>query len=246
VIDFSALAGRYDELRPAGAGWQEVADASLAMLGQPSRLLDVGCGTGRFTVLAAERLGVRAWGIDPSDEMLAQARRRPGAARVGWKLGEAEHLPFKDGWFDAAHAHLVLHVLRDRDAAYCELARVLQPGGAVALASFRPEHFTGFYLNRYFPSIPEIDGARFPDPATVAAGLTAVGFADVRLVGIDQPIAPEPADLLERVRGRYISTLHLVPDDEYARGLELLERELGEGVRPSGTLRWVLIGGRRT
>ena len=130
MIDFSALAGRYDELRPAGAGWQEVADTTLGMLGQPSRLLDVGCGTGRFTVLAAERLGVRAWGIDPSEEMLAQARRRPGAARVGWKRGEAEHLPFKDGWFDAAHAHLVLHVLRDRDAAYRELARVLQPGGA--------------------------------------------------------------------------------------------------------------------
>ena len=245
MIDFSALAGRYDELRPAGAGWMEVAEESLRMLGQPARLLDVGCGTGRFTVLASQRLGARSWGIDPSEEMLAQARRREGAGRVGWKLAEAEHLPFKDAWFDAAHAHLVLHVLRDRPAAYRELARVLQPDGRAVLASFRPEHFQGFYLNRYFPSIPVIDGARFPDPVDVAAELAAAGFADVRVVGIDQPVAPEPAELLERVRGRYISTLHLVPEAEYADGLALLERELADGVRPSGTLRWALIGGRR-
>ena len=245
MIDFSALAGRYDELRPAGAGWMEVAEESLRMLGQPARLLDVGCGTGRFAVLASERLGARVWGIDPSEEMLAQARRREGAGRVGWKLAEAEHLPFKDGWFDAAHAHLVLHALRDRPAAFRELARMLQPGGRAVFASFRPEHFRGFYLNRYFPSIPVIDGARFPDPVAVAAELTAAGFGDVRVVGIEQPVAPEPGELLERVRGRYISTLHLVSDAEYTEGVALLERELADGVRPSGTLRWALIGGRR-
>ena len=245
MIDFSALAGRYDELRPAGAGWMEVAEQSLQLLGQPARLLDVGCGTGRFAVLASHRLGARVWGIDPSAEMLAQARRREGASRVGWKRAEAEHLPFKDAWFDAAHAHLVLHVLADRGAAYAELARVLQPGGRVALVSFRPEHFQGFYLNPYFPSIPAIDGARFPDPVEIAAELAAAGFGDVQVIGIDQEVAPEPADLLERVRGRYISTLHLVSEEEYAAGLDRLERDLAEGARPSGTLRWAVIGGCR-
>ena len=82
-------------------------------------------------------------------------------------------------------------------------------------------------------------------PSTSPASCAAAGFADVRVVGIDQPVAPEPAALLERVRGRYISTLHLVPEAEYADGLALLERDLADGVRPSGTLRWALIGGRR-
>ncbi len=245
MIDFSALAGRYDRLRPAGQGWQQIADASLELLGSPSRLLDVGCGTGRFAALASARLGGRVWAVDPSEAMLAQARSQPGGARVGWKRAGAERLPFRDGWFDGVHLHLVLHVLDDRPAALAELARVVAPGGRLVAATFRPEHFTGFYLNRYFPSIPVIDGARFPDPDDLRAELAGAGFTDVRLAPIDQPVQPEPDELLERVRGRYISTLHLIDDAEYAAGLRLLETDLAAGVRPGGTLRWLLVAALR-
>jgi SAM-dependent methyltransferase len=245
VIDFSDLAGRYDTLRPAGEGWQQLADASLELLDRPARLLDVGCGTGRFTVLAAGRLGGRVWGVDPSEAMLAQARAQPGGARVGWKRAAAERLPFRDAWFDGVHLHLVLHVLDDRAAGLTELARVLAPGGRLVAVTFRPEHFTGFYLNRYFPSIPAIDAARFPDPDALLAQLAGAGFADVRLIPLDQPVQPDPDALLERVRGRYISTLHLLDEAEYTAGVRMLEADLAAGVRPGGTLRWLLVAAVR-
>jgi len=75
-MDFAALAGGYDELRPAGESWRELAEVELADLGPAARLLDVGCGTGRFAVFAAERLGARVWGVDPSPEMLARESAR--------------------------------------------------------------------------------------------------------------------------------------------------------------------------
>ena len=56
---FDALAPDYDRLRPAGEEWQELAERALAALEGTRRLLDVGCGTGRFAVLASERLGAR-------------------------------------------------------------------------------------------------------------------------------------------------------------------------------------------
>src|SRR6185437_1162053 len=161
LMDFAALAGGYDELRPAGESWRELAAVELAELGPAARLLDVGCGTGRFAVFAAERLGARVWGVDPSSEMLDQARRR-GARGVGWKQAAAEHLPFKDGWFDAAHAHLVMHVVDDVGAALSEIARVLCPGGRLVVVSFRREHFDRFHLNPYFPTLAGIDRVRIP------------------------------------------------------------------------------------
>jgi len=162
--------------RPAGEGWQELAGRTLAALEGARRLLDVGCGTGRFAVLAAERLGGRVWGVDASDEMLHEARSRPGAERVGWRRADAAELPFKPGWFDAVHSHLVLHLVADRAAAVAEIARVLGPGGRVVVGTFAPEHFRAFFLNEYFPSIPAIDLCRFPDPDGLSAELTAAGF----------------------------------------------------------------------
>src|SRR3954453_11813262 len=96
------MARRYDELRQDDASWWELFDVTVEEgLGQATRLIDIGCGTGRFAAAAAERLGLKAWGLAPSAEMLEQARAR-GVRGAGWKAGSADRLPFRDGWFDAA------------------------------------------------------------------------------------------------------------------------------------------------
>jgi SAM-dependent methyltransferase len=244
-MDFAALAAGYDRLRPAGRAWQELADATLEAIGPARRLLDVGCGTGRFAVLAQRRLGGRVWGVDPSPEMLAQARARD-ARGVGWKLAGAERLPFKDGWFDAVHAHLVLHLVDDLDLALGEMSRVLSGEGRAVVVSFQPEHFSRFHLNRYFPSIEAIDRARFPDPQRLSAGLAAAGLAEVTVRTVRQRLALEPERVLERVRGRYISTLHLLDAAEYRRGLAQLEHDLDGRSQPlAAELVWALVTARR-
>jgi ubiquinone/menaquinone biosynthesis C-methylase UbiE len=246
VTHFDALAPEYDRLRPAGDGWNELAARSLAALEGARRLVDVGCGTGRFAVLAAERLGARVWGVDASAEMLREAKKRPGARGVGWRRADAGHLPFRDGWFDAAHSHLVLHLVADRPAAIAELARVLAPGGRLVVGTFAPEHFREFFLNPYFPSIPAIDLARFPDPEVLCRELTSAGFCDAMVDRFDQPVTADAAEVLERVRGRYISTLRLLDADEYEAGLTRLEADIAAGTeRFSYTLRWALVTARR-
>jgi ubiquinone/menaquinone biosynthesis C-methylase UbiE len=246
MTHFDVLAPEYDRLRPAGDGWNELAERSLAALEGARRLVDVGCGTGRFAVLAAERLGARVWGVDTSAEMLREAKGRPGARGVGWRRAEAGHLPFRDGWFDAAHSHLVLHLVDDLPRAIAELARVLAPGGRLVVGTFAPEHFRRFFLNPYFPSIPAIDLARFPDPEGLCRGLTSAGFADAAVDRFDQDVEAAAADVLDRVRGRYISTLRLLEADEYEAGLERLETDVAGGTeRFSYTLRWALVTARR-
>ncbi len=246
TLDFDPLAADYDRLRPAGRAWEELSERTLAVLGDFRRLVDVGCGTGRFAAFAKVRRGGRVWGVDPSAEMLRRARERPDAAGIGWKQASAERLPFTGGWFGAAHMHLVVHTLPDRPAALNEIARVLMPGGRVAIATFAAEHFARFYLNPYFPSIASIDGARFPDPGLLTGELGASGFRDAAIERISQPVSAGPQDVLERVRGRYISTLHLVEPPEYAEGLARLERDVATGRGPFAySLEWALVTATR-
>lgn len=242
---FDALAPDYDRLRPGGDDWAEVADRALRALGPSRRLLDAGCGTGRFAVYAVERLGGRVWGVDVSAAMLEQARTRPGAGRVGWRRASVERLPFRAAWFDAVHAHLVMHLV-DRPAAIAEVARVLQPGGRIVVGTFAVEHFAEYFLTRWFPSIRAIDEARFPDPDVLAGELAAAGFDRCVVERIRQERTTPAADVLERVRGQYISTLRLLDDGEYAAGLEALEREVEGGTTAfRQTLEWALVSGRR-
>jgi SAM-dependent methyltransferase len=163
--------------------------------------------------------------------MLAQARSR-GARRVGWKLAAAEHLPFKDGWFDAAHAHLVMHVVDDIGAALSEMARVLRPRGRLVVVSFRGEHFDRFHLNPYFPTLAGIDRARFPDPAVLSKAIGGAGFHEVAERALHQQVTLAPEAVLERVRGRYISTLHLLDEQDYRDGLARLEYDLAGREQP--------------
>jgi SAM-dependent methyltransferase len=105
--------------------------------GRGARLLDLGCGPGTITAAAAAR-GAHATGVDLAEGMLAVGRERhPHLELV---TGDAEELPFPDDTFDAVVGGFVLNHLPDPEAAIAEVARVLAPGGRVAVAVWqRPE-----------------------------------------------------------------------------------------------------------
>jgi ubiquinone/menaquinone biosynthesis C-methylase UbiE len=114
---------------------EELLDAVGA--GPGVRLLDVGCGPGTITAAAAAR-GAHAVGVDLAAGMLAVGRERhPG---LDLREGDAEALPFADGTFDAVVGGFVLNHLPSVETAVAEAARVLAPGGRLAVAVWeRPE-----------------------------------------------------------------------------------------------------------
>jgi SAM-dependent methyltransferase len=238
--DFGKRAAVYDELRPADDNWWELYEL-LVREGELEgrRVLDVGCGTGRFSAALAER--AKVWGLDPSPEMLEVARGRvpPG---VGLRLGSAEKLPFRDGSFEAAVLWLVVHLV-DRSRAFPELCRVLRPGGRLLIATFDPSHFNSFWLNRLFSSLEAIDRARFPTPEALEAELGAAGFGKVRFVRLSQRATLGREAALERIRGKHISTFDLLGDDEYESGLARAEVELSATV--DYALEWIVTVAER-
>ncbi len=221
--DFGRIAARYDELRPTDDNWWalfELIAREGDLIGR--RVLDIGCGTGRVAAALGER-GSRVWGVEPSPEMAALARKRVSTV----KIAPAEGLPFKDGWFERAVMWLVVHLL-DRPRAFAEAQRVLGNDGRLVVATFDPSHFERYWLNRFFPSLEAIDRARFPEPAELVEELESAGFASVRLVPLAQRGEIRREAALERVRGRFISPLQLLDEDELKEGLQRMEAELPE------------------
>jgi SAM-dependent methyltransferase len=231
--DFARRARCYDALRPGIPGLDEALVQAGDLAGR--KVLDVGCGTGRFAAVLATRFGSRVFGVDAEPEMLRVARDNAPKG-VAFKLGRAEELPFKEGWFERATMVLVCHLVR-RDEAFSELHRVLGPAGRVALATFDPGYFPSYYLNEFFPSVLEVDLARFPTGGELERELVRGGFREARVEPFEQSASIGRVDALARIRGRHISTFDLIDEDEYRRGLERAERELPDRI----SYRWEML-----
>ncbi|WP_412544073.1 class I SAM-dependent methyltransferase [Longispora sp. K20-0274] len=98
------------------------------------RVLDLGCADGRLLELLAEAGAEALAGIDLSEGELAFARRRPALAGADLRCGRAQRLPFGDGAFDAVVSHMALMLMADVEHVAAEAARVLAPGGVLAVA----------------------------------------------------------------------------------------------------------------
>lgn len=130
------------------AGIPEGAIESFAGTGNPfslgglrpgERVVDVGCGAGIDSLIAARMVGDDGTviGVDMTPAMLAKARRNAtaaGARNVEFREGYGEALPVPDGWADVVISNGVLNLMPDKYAALTEMARALKPGGRLQIA----------------------------------------------------------------------------------------------------------------
>jgi SAM-dependent methyltransferase len=112
---------------------------SMGSLQPGEDVLDVGCGAGMDTLVAAQMVGPSGsvTGIDMTPEMVAKARgsvTEMGLDNVTIVEGSAEQLPFEDASFDVAISNGVIDLIPDKDAVFSEITRVLRPGGRIQLA----------------------------------------------------------------------------------------------------------------
>jgi ubiquinone/menaquinone biosynthesis C-methylase UbiE len=238
--DFGRCAARYDDLRPIDANWWEALQ-TIVRLGElrGQRVLDIGCGTGRLAEALEERELARVWAVDASPEMVALAK----SIGVNARVARAEALPFKRGWFDAAVLRMVAHLV-DRPRAFVEAARILAPAGRLVVATEDPASFNDVWFARWFPSVPALERARFPDEAALRIELAAAGLADVRVERLAQARTIAREEALEIIRSKAYSTFELIPADEYEDGLARAEADQPELL--SYSYHWLLAVARRS
>jgi demethylmenaquinone methyltransferase/2-methoxy-6-polyprenyl-1,4-benzoquinol methylase len=199
---FDRIAPVYDLMnRVMTAGldgrWRRLAVKEVVWPGD--RVLDVCCGTGDFAI-EAERRGGRVVGLDFSERMLERARRKSGT--IEWVQGDALALPFAHGEFDAVTVGFGVRNLDDLDVGLREMARVLRPGGRIAVLEItRPRGLLRPFFRIWLDVLIPLAGRflpggkaytylpasvrRFPGPEDLSRLLDAGGFRDVhyRLLG---------------------------------------------------------------
>jgi ubiquinone/menaquinone biosynthesis C-methylase UbiE len=206
--------------------------AALRALAQDrlaGRVLEVGCGTGRWL---DELRPFARWvvGLDLSPGMLRQARA--SNPQAGLACGQAHRLPFPDAAFDLVFCINALHHFDQPEVFIAEARRLLRPGGALASIGLNPHSRRDrWYVYECFEGTLETDLRRFPSPGRVVDWMIAAGFEQVEWRVVER--------IVHRLVGREVfgdpflgketqSQLILLSDDAYAAGLRRIEVAIAE------------------
>ena len=225
--DYSEIAEVYDRARPGDSPhleWWFERIAEVGQLGPGRRLIDLGCGTGRWTIPLTERTGCETVGVDSSPEMLEKAREKDRGNVVTWLEGDVEYLDMiEPESFDCAFMSLMMHHVYDHQTTFRGVHRVLRFGGVFLIRQGTLEQILNDVTHQFFPETVSIDLARTPLTCQIEGWLEKAGFEDIKAELVKQTSYPSNERLLTELRLRVISVLRMISDEAFEAGLQRVE-----------------------
>jgi ubiquinone/menaquinone biosynthesis C-methylase UbiE len=218
-VDYDQQAEFYDRGRTLPAeGVQIWMVTARRHVREARRILDLGAGTGRFSAALAETYDADVYAVEPSAGMREQARTKPHEL-VHVVAGKAEAIPLPDASCDIAWLSNVVHHFDDLDLAARELRRVVN-GTVFVRGAFGGVAVPSLY--RFFPGAQRIVDS-MPTKPDVIDAFERAGFGSFLSEKVDQLLAHSLADMVPRIAARADTTLELISDEEFAKGLADLE-----------------------
>ncbi len=192
-----------------------------------ARILEVGCGTGRW-LTELQPIAPQTYGLDLSPGMLGHARDQQTSLKL--LCGHARQLPFSDASFHLVFCVHALHHFDHPRSFISEARRLLAPGGTLAIIGMDPHAGRDeWYVYQYFTGTYEMDLARFPAGETILAWMRAAGFDGVEQRLAEHILQPRVGrDVLQShfLQKHGTSQLTLLTDEAYAAGLGRIEAAL--------------------
>lgn len=229
--DYASIASTYDSARKLPPNsisqWTELI-LEYGKLKADSVFLDLGCGTGRFTIPMALSGTFKAIGADFSQEMLNQAISKPDAHSAGWIRCDAHRLPFVSGSVQCVYMSMLVHHLDDLDSMTKECYRILHHEGACLIRTCSHENMNAMPVYRFMPKAYEIDFRRLPSLDTLESSLSGAGFRDFEYVTVIQDLVSTVEQYIDKMRMRSISTLTFLSDAELQNGIDQLYQHFDE------------------
>lgn len=190
-------------------------------------VLDLGCGSGLLSIPLTQLCGWATFtGVDRSQEMLDIAKNKPGADRVSWQKQNALALEYPEHSFDAVLMSNLLHHFQRPQDVIDQAVRVLKPNGVLITVYGAIEDIAEDPDHLYFPTALIIDCARTPSLRHVERWYNESGLFGIASHKRSLKLACSPSERIQRTREKHISVLHMIPDFEFQRGLEQLQKAI--------------------
>jgi methionine biosynthesis protein MetW len=220
-VDYTGISKIYDDYR----SYSDDLIKRIIQLGRIARgksVLDLGCGTGNVASRIKNDIDTFVVGVDISPDMLKVARSK--SLEVVRADLDKQQLPFRDGSFDAVIVAYVIHQIKNLDFILSECHRVLRDGVLLLLTSSHKQIEDQHpIIKNFFPSYTDIDKGRFPDIDRIDSLLESIRFKEIRHEEVTVANIPIDHEYLQKVKNKYVSTYHLIPESEFQNGIARLE-----------------------
>jgi ubiquinone/menaquinone biosynthesis C-methylase UbiE len=217
----------YDRSRDHGAEfldlWMNTLERHLQHL-DIKRILDLGCGTGRFSDALAVHFNVEVVGIDPSVKMLERARAKEHMGHVQYQLGSAENISLPSTSVDVIFISMSFHHFVDRALAARECRRVLRDQGVVCVRTGTQEQIQSYPYVPFFPTTAAKLVEVLPDHSALRQPFEAAGLRLGAFEVIRQTIAPSWTAYADKLSAKGDSVLASLSHQEFETGLAALRR----------------------
>ncbi|MEM8689173.1 MAG: methyltransferase domain-containing protein [Pseudomonadota bacterium] len=190
-----------------------------------SRIIDLGCGTGRFSGTLADVYDAEVLGVEPSGRMIAQARTKHHDPRLSFAEAPGEALPVEDSSVDMIFMSMVLHHLKDPGRVALECWRALRAGGMVCIRNSMADEVDTYPYLDVFPSIRAIIARQLITRARLSEIFGQYGFSLLANETHWHDIAPNWTAFAEKMALRADSFVAQLSDEEFEAGLAALRQK---------------------
>ncbi len=198
--------------------WMDVVSSSVAK--RPIKtILDLGCGTGRFSEALAAHFDAEVIGVDPSTKMLDQARKKVRDRRVRYESGCGEAIPLDDDSVDLVFMSMSFHHFEDPRAAARECRRVLPTGATAFLRAGIRDRISSYPYVDFFPASRPILEDCLPTAVFIREVFEAAGFSTVTSQVVTQQIATSLTAYAEKLAAGADSVLAQVTRHDCQEGI---------------------------
>ena len=224
--DQTEIHRRYDKARSLS---KETLDLWLGKLLQHipqhevNTIIDLGCGTGRFTPSLARCFAATVIGVDPSAKMMSVARasieRSTPHPQVSFVQGSAENIPVAEQSADLIFLSMVYHHIQHKHRACQEFRRVLKPNCYLCIRTSTREILDSYLWLSFFPEAREIEAQRTDSRPEIISRLVAHNFKLTAHEVVHQEFASDLSEYYRKISQRGLSSLQAIPDQAFHTGL---------------------------